>query len=253
MTDRRKDDPASRQPDAEAAALAPAGPRQPAYDAVFAFIRGLGDALPAEPVHRNAMIWRAVHAGLDAMTAQTPPADRATLRDRIAEALMQWADGNNSPAYAAMRRSETVRANAYSRADVVLAVLPEPADRAAVLDEAADVAKRNAEAQFRFGETDMGRGARNVEDVLRRMAAEARATDTQDNEAHPPQHRWQVELLDGGEWMPTTRRHEEREQAVTQLQLASERHSTFSDGTPVQRRLVRETTTYTVETAPRPS
>ena len=41
-------------------------PRQPAYDAVFAYIRDLGQYLPPDPVHRNAIIWRAVHAALDA-------------------------------------------------------------------------------------------------------------------------------------------------------------------------------------------
>lgn len=38
----------------------------PAYDAVYAYIRRLGDYLPPDPVHRNAMIWRAVQAALDA-------------------------------------------------------------------------------------------------------------------------------------------------------------------------------------------
>ncbi|MFF7851888.1 hypothetical protein ACFZDF_30515 [Streptomyces sp. NPDC007910] len=40
--------------------------RQPAYTAVYAHIRALGDHMPPDPVHRNAMIWRAVHAALDA-------------------------------------------------------------------------------------------------------------------------------------------------------------------------------------------
>jgi hypothetical protein len=57
------------------------------------------------------------------MTDQTT-ADQTALRDRIAEALMQWAEGNNSPKYTSMRRPETVVQNAYSRADAVLAVLP---------------------------------------------------------------------------------------------------------------------------------
>lgn len=58
-------------------------------------------------------------------------ADRAALRNRIAEALLQWAEGNNNPQYASMRRTETVRANAYSRADAVLSVLPAAVDRVA--------------------------------------------------------------------------------------------------------------------------
>lgn len=41
-------------------------PRQPAYDAVYEYIRNLGAYLPPDPVHRNAIIWRAVSAALDA-------------------------------------------------------------------------------------------------------------------------------------------------------------------------------------------
>jgi hypothetical protein len=41
-------------------------PRQPAYDAVYEYIRKLGGYLPPDPVHRNAVIWRAVHAALGA-------------------------------------------------------------------------------------------------------------------------------------------------------------------------------------------
>jgi len=41
-------------------------PRQPAYDAVYEYIRALGEYMPPDPVHRNAVIWRAVHAALGA-------------------------------------------------------------------------------------------------------------------------------------------------------------------------------------------
>ncbi|MEU1088984.1 hypothetical protein ABZ401_19475 [Streptomyces sp. NPDC005892] len=41
-------------------------PRQPAHDAVFEYIRSLGEYLPPDRVHRNAVIWRAVQAALDA-------------------------------------------------------------------------------------------------------------------------------------------------------------------------------------------
>ncbi|QQM45141.1 hypothetical protein [Streptomyces liliifuscus] len=41
-------------------------PRQPAYDAVYDYIRGLGLYLPPSAARRNAIIWRAVHAALDA-------------------------------------------------------------------------------------------------------------------------------------------------------------------------------------------
>lgn len=53
----------------EAAGPVPPGtdPRQAAYDAVFAYIRQRPrDFLPATVVDRNAMIWHAVHAALDA-------------------------------------------------------------------------------------------------------------------------------------------------------------------------------------------
>jgi hypothetical protein len=42
------------------------GPRQPAYDAVYAYI-GSTNRVPGDLVTRNAMIWRAVHAALDAV------------------------------------------------------------------------------------------------------------------------------------------------------------------------------------------
>lgn len=41
-------------------------PRQSAYDAVYEYVRGLGPYLPPDPVHRNAIIWRAVHTALGA-------------------------------------------------------------------------------------------------------------------------------------------------------------------------------------------
>jgi len=48
-------------------------PRQPAYDAVFAYIRSQPvDFLPATVVDRNAMIWHAVHAALDAVGVPGP-------------------------------------------------------------------------------------------------------------------------------------------------------------------------------------
>ncbi|MFI9598888.1 hypothetical protein ACIHCX_03235 [Streptomyces sp. NPDC052043] len=60
-------------------------PRMPAYDAVYAYVRRLGDRMPADPVHRNAIIWRAVSAALDAM----PPPYRqflARLERELAQA-----------------------------------------------------------------------------------------------------------------------------------------------------------------------
>jgi hypothetical protein len=63
---------------------------------------------------------------------QAPATDHTALREQIAEALMRWAERGNDPQYASIRRPSVVRENAYSRADAVIAVLPELADRAAV-------------------------------------------------------------------------------------------------------------------------
>ncbi|WP_433701803.1 hypothetical protein [Nocardiopsis sp. CA-288880] len=39
---------------------------QRAYEAVYAYIDSIGGYLPPDEVHRNAMIWRAVEAALEA-------------------------------------------------------------------------------------------------------------------------------------------------------------------------------------------
>ncbi|MFJ7176447.1 hypothetical protein ACIQXA_08565 [Streptomyces massasporeus] len=59
---------------------AAADPRQPVYDAVYAYIRELGDYMPPDPVHRNVLIWRGVHAALDVANVPglaQPPAHNA--------------------------------------------------------------------------------------------------------------------------------------------------------------------------------
>lgn len=66
-------------------------------------------------------------------------------------------------------------------------------------------------------------------------------------EAHPPIHRWRVEHVDGGEWVPASGLKENRDEAVAQLDAGKRARPLWADGTPVQRRLVRETTTYTVD------
>ncbi|WP_370667068.1 hypothetical protein [Streptomyces sp. IBSBF 2507] len=83
-----------------------------------------------------------------------------------------------------------------------------------------------------------------IAERLRRMADETPAAET---EAHEPLHQWRVEILDGDEWMPASGLRRDRAQAVDQLQMSSAKRPLWNDGTKVQRRLVRETTTYTVE------
>ncbi|MGA4941749.1 hypothetical protein [Streptomyces cinereoruber] len=73
--------------------------------------------------------------------------------------------------------------------------------------------------------------------------------DTQTGtEARPPVHRWAAELHDplADEWIPGTR-YPVRDRALHCLTHARETRPTWKDGTPVERRLVRETTTWTVE------
>jgi hypothetical protein len=119
--------------------------------------------------------------------------------------------------------------------------MPEtPETPAAVLRAAADFLR---DAHFRDGLS-----VQEIGTALRRMADEATQPETQ---AQPPRHRWYVEMLDdlADEWVPGTR-YPVRERAVNHLNHASAIGPTWKDGTPVQRRLVRETTSYTVETAP---
>jgi hypothetical protein len=60
-------------------------PRQPAYAAVYAYIRELpGDPHSYESVCRNAAIWKAVHAALDA--AEAPSDAELVEAQRLARA-----------------------------------------------------------------------------------------------------------------------------------------------------------------------
>lgn len=71
-------------------------------------------------------------------------------------------------------------------------------------------------------------------------------------DAHPPIHRWRVEHVDGTDWVPGSGLKADRGEAVHLLNVGNEIRPLWADGTPVQRRLVRETTSYTVEDTPTP-
>lgn len=66
-------------------------------------------------------------------------------------------------------------------------------------------------------------------------------------EAHPPVHRWRAEILDSDEWMPASSTKKDRAEVLRLLRVGATSRPAWDDGTPVQRRLVRETTSYTVE------
>ena len=132
-----------------------------------------------------------------------------------------------------------------------------PADRTAVLQEAADAIDRETQALKDDGvlEPDKFRPCRDASAQLRRLAGGSAgrvAADAQpETEAHPPRNRWAVETYDylADEWVPGTR-FLNRHHAVERYEAVTEKAPMWRDGTPAQRRLMRETTTYTVEPAP---
>ncbi|MFP3986931.1 hypothetical protein U9R90_05390 [Streptomyces sp. E11-3] len=94
-----------------------------------------GDTIEAVEVEQRPVVvqqWQPV--GEEPAAVQPPAPDQTDLRDRIAEALISWTYRGQEPD-PETGILETVRANAYSRADAVLAVLPAPVDRAVVLTE----------------------------------------------------------------------------------------------------------------------
>ncbi|WP_405718096.1 hypothetical protein [Streptomyces sp. NBC_00046] len=95
---------------------------------------------------------------------------------------------------------------------------------------------------------------RNIAAVAAAVARQILGTTEQqpaEPEAHPAEHTWAAELHDplADEWVPGTR-YVLRERAVNHLKHATSIGPTWKDGTPTQRRLVRATTTYTVEPTP---
>jgi hypothetical protein len=177
----------------------------------------------------------------------TEPA--ADLRDRIADVVI--------PLLLDTLPKVIARSRGYEVADAVLAVLPEPADRAAILAEAADaVFALDYDVMVgEEGDENLGSmreawdlGTIHAEKLLRRLAAEAPATTQPETEAHPAEHSWAAELYDplAEEWVPGTR-YPVRDRAVNALAHSRRLGPTWKDGTPTRRRLVRATTTYTVE------
>ncbi|KOX32837.1 hypothetical protein ADL07_11795 [Streptomyces sp. NRRL F-4707] len=111
----------------------------------------------------------------------------------------------------------------------------EQSERVIVLERQVDEVQRQLGAEIlRAGQ---------AEAELRRVADETAAT-----EAHPAEHTWAAELYDpvADEWVPGTR-YAVRDRAVNHLAHTVKIGPKWKDGTPTQRRLVRATTTYTVE------
>jgi hypothetical protein len=67
-------------------------------------------------------------------------------------------------------------------------------------------------------------------------------------DAWPTEERWRVELFDGGQWMPCGMPSSHRHLAIERLAARrAAARNWAADGEPVRYRVVRETTTYTVE------
>ncbi|MFI8191419.1 hypothetical protein ACIF8T_21790 [Streptomyces sp. NPDC085946] len=129
------------------------------------------------------------------------------------------------------RRNDELRAECRRRGKRVL----EQSEHILALERQLDEVRRQLGAEIlRAGQTEA---------ELRRLADE-----TQPAEAHPTEHTWAAELYDpvAEEWVPGTR-YRARARAVAHLTHARAIGPTWKDGTLTQRRLVRATTTYTVE------
>ena len=136
----------------------------------------------AQPYHDSGFMARAREdvpwlldrvAELEALVKDltaVPPGDRAALRERIAEAI--WArtpEAEPSPA-------GLVMGNPHGIADAVLAVLPAPADRAAVLWEAAVHVEAMNEACDNRKPCESCTTRQDIATELRRMADPAQPT-----------------------------------------------------------------------------
>lgn len=103
----------TEQTETEQARLDRLNARQPAYDAVFAYIRQQPrDFLPATVVDRNAMIWRAVNAALDAqaaVSAVVPPADQADVYTEVADRLAADAEQGEKEGFTRIYRRSAAK------------------------------------------------------------------------------------------------------------------------------------------------
>ncbi|MEU2403365.1 hypothetical protein ABZ609_03430 [Streptomyces rubiginosohelvolus] len=180
--------------------------------------------------------------------------DRAPLRDRIRRAICEASGFTWLP-------DELMEPDEYGPlADAVLAVLAgeaaagahhpvTTADKAAVLGmtptEYRQHSHNTAVQQIRSASRGLFAGtAIQVWDALEQTAEG-------DTEAHPAEHHWAAELRDpiADEWVPFGSSNV-RDTAVHCLAQARKVAPLWKDGTPTERRLVRATTTYTVEPEP---
>jgi hypothetical protein len=196
-----------------------------------------------------------------------PAADRAALRDRTrALALLEAAnflrDAHHRDGLSVQEIGTALRHTA-DEADPMVGslardglgldeiatmldtpVLPASSDRAAVLTEtertmlvyALDQAQEAIWSQDGFTDEDQA-----AVDSLRRMAAETPQPETEEREGHPAEHTWKVESPRRDNWASWGATYDDRD-------WAQERYESAIENAPQRPfRLVRGTTTYTVE------
>ncbi|MET8113751.1 hypothetical protein [Streptomyces prasinus] len=236
----RANDAIDREETAEQAALETAT----AAEAALARIGQMADHweqhLPE--VIRTPAVVSALRAAMESAPSAVPlpSADQTARRDRIADEVRRLHDTGGIYALDAGEPERIAAA--------VLSVLPEPTPAAVLsatertmLTYALDQAQEKIWSEDGFTDEDQ-----TAVDALRRLTDETQPAP-EPVEAHEPLHHWRVEILDGDEWMPCSRTFGARSIAVDRYRSSSERTPAWVDGEPVQRRLVRETTTYTVE------
>ncbi|WP_069743059.1 hypothetical protein [Streptomyces sp. EN23] len=188
--------------------------------------------------------------------APPAPVDRAALLRAAADTVEALPVPDTSPgrALGATWALDQIRRLA---GDAAVGVLDAPTDRAAILTEAERTMLNYAlnQAQLRIW---AGHGSHTEEEQaalvsLRRLAGGAAAgvQPPTTSEAHPTTTQWAVELYDPrhSTWVGTTRFH--TPEVAADAQAAYEENTpTWTDGSPVRRRIVRVTTTYTVQPEP---
>jgi hypothetical protein len=147
-----------------------ASPREPAYDAVYAYIRELGDHMPPDPVHRNAIIWQAVNAALAMMQpVLTELAELRTEYERV-RLMLHASRGQRATAQAAASERAALLEEAR---DILEAAGDNGAhgdDRPAVAPAVQRLAARATEAEAE---------ARRLEDLVERLGqTEVQQRDT---------------------------------------------------------------------------
>lgn len=162
-------------------------------------------------------------------------ANSPTLRDRIAAAI--WERQNPGRRYADCEYRW--QADAEADADAVLAVLPPPADRAAVLREEADRIDATR-AQFPIA---VQNGITWATAELRRHAAETATTETE-----APDIAWHILTHQRGTWRPWLAPRDDHAEAREDYDRC-----VADNGHRWAFRLVRETSTFTVEAEHQPA